>query len=363
MVDRAQRPVVGRGQPQIRPLAGALQVSLDQLEADPGQPRKDWKHHEGERRLAELVESIREFGVLQPLLVTEVDGDGPLPRYRVIAGGRRLQAARLAGLAGVPVVVREADLTQMRIMQLTENLQRQELAPLDEARGFQELMDIKEVSAPAVAALLHVSSQHVRDRLRLLADQILADAVERRQIGASVAREVLKLPDDELEALRNRVERGERLQMNDIAKARARLQAEGIFNPRRNVRKEPREIALSPVVHVPAETAVLPENAALTMPLPASTPSQDRPSIGVVQTMTSPAPKSTPEDTADDAAPDAAPREPETITLSALALAALLRSALKDVPQDILDQVLHVQLPRHALRAALAADCQRLAHD
>jgi ParB family chromosome partitioning protein len=219
-----------------RRLAGALEVPLEQLEADPKQPRHDWQHGEGERRLEELTESIREFGVLQPLLVREESTleDGR-QRYVIITGGRRYAAAQRAGLATLPVVVRGAEPQRVRVLQLIENLQRQDLSPLDEARAYHELMDLEDLSPPALAVRLHISAQHVRDRLRVLADQVLADAVARGQISATAARDIMQLPDEEVEAFRKRVRAGERLQTNDIASARARLMAAGVINPRRKV--------------------------------------------------------------------------------------------------------------------------------
>lgn len=234
-------PTIQAPQPRALPqdtgtrrLPGAIEVPLEQLAADHQQPRRDWSHGEGETRIEELAASIREFGILQPLLVRE---EGALAdgrqRYVIIAGGRRYVAAQRAGLTLVPVVVRGEEPARIRFLQLIENLQRQDLSPLDEARAYQELLDYESLTPPSLAARLHLSAQHVRDRLRLLADQVLADAVERRQISASAAREIMKLPDDEVLSFRARVSRGEQLQINDVATARARLAAEGVTNARR----------------------------------------------------------------------------------------------------------------------------------
>jgi hypothetical protein len=122
------------------------------------------------------------------------------------------------------------------VLQLIENLQRQQLAALDEARAYQELMEIQGLTTGAVAARLHISTQTVRDKLRLLRDQVLADAVERRHIAATVAREINKLPDDVAEDLRRRIQAGERFQVADIAEIRAHLAAAGVVNPRWNPR-------------------------------------------------------------------------------------------------------------------------------
>ena len=104
-----------------RRLPGALEVPIEQVIPDPGQPRQDWNHNEGERRIEELAASIREFGILQPLVVRE---EGALPdgrqQYVVIAGARRRIAAERAGLATVPVIVRGEEATRVRLLQLVD---------------------------------------------------------------------------------------------------------------------------------------------------------------------------------------------------------------------------------------------------
>lgn len=352
--DRTQRPAVAPDQVSILPLNGAYQLAVTQLEADPEQPRRDWEYQEGERRLAELVDSVREFGILQPLLVREIEVNGDQPRFRVVAGGRRLQAALLAGMATVPVVVREATSVKVRVLQLTENLQRLELSPLDEARSFQELMDILDLSAPKLAVRLHVSSQHVRDRLRLAADQVLADAVDRRQIGASVAREILKLPDEALQELRARVEHGERLQIADTVRARARLHAQGISNPRRNLT---RQSPISPEAGDNTSTGRAPEG-------PGTVGRVEEPrQVGLSSQLQSPMEPASAQDTqlySEAPSHTNRPSSEHGIALSTLALGTLLRVPLGELSEGLRDQILAIHLPRAALLAALQADCEYL---
>jgi len=217
-----------------RRLPGAMEVPIEQVSPDPSQPRQDWGHNDGARHLEDLAESVREFGILQPLVVRE-DGyvaDGR-QRYLIIAGGRRYAAAQRADLATVPVVVRGEESSRVRILQLIENLQRQELSPLDEARAYQELIDIEKLSPPMLAARLHLSAQHVRDRLRVLTDQVLTDAVERQQISATAARDMMQLPEEAFMSFRVRVLNGEPIQSSDVATVRMQLSAAGIVNPRR----------------------------------------------------------------------------------------------------------------------------------
>jgi len=248
------RTVVGATE---RRLAGAMEIPIEQVVPDPGQPRRDWGHDEGTRRLNELAASIREFGLLQPLLVRE---EGTLAdgrqRYVIIAGERRHTAATRIGLATIPVLVRSDEAMPLRILQLIENVQRQDLSPLDEARAYGELLDAENLSPPMLAARLHLSPQHVRDRLRLISDQVFADAVARGQLSATAARDILQLPESEIALLRDRVRAGERVQASDVATVRERLAAGGIVNPRRKGKDPKKQTAfVLSVQSVPPDAA------------------------------------------------------------------------------------------------------------
>ncbi len=232
--DRAQkRPVSAPMTADGERLAGARTVLIDQMVPDPGQPRHDWDDEESVARLAELASSLKEFDVLQPLLVRE-DGslDDGRTRYVIIAGGRRHAAAKLAGLATVPVVVRDEEGSRVRVLQLIENIQRRALAPLDEARAYQEIIDAEGISAEVLGVRLRISGQQVRNRLRLLDDQIMADAVERGQIKPSVARETDNLPAPYREAIRTRIAEGDRVPLSDVRHAQLQAVATGASNPR-----------------------------------------------------------------------------------------------------------------------------------
>jgi len=214
-------------------LAGARLVPIDQIVPDPDQPRRDWDNEESVARLAELAASLKEFGVLQPLLVRQ-DGslDDGRTRYAIIAGGRRRAAGEIAGLRTIPVVVRDEEAGRVRVLQLIENIQRRALAPLDEARAYQEIIDAEEISAEALGERLHISGQQIRERLRLLSDQGLADAVERGQIAPSVARAVQRLPEAAQEPLRARIKAGEALPLVEVHGVKERTAAAGVTNPR-----------------------------------------------------------------------------------------------------------------------------------
>lgn len=130
-----KRPALGKGLSALFPATvtsqSTLECPIDRIDANPEQPRTRFN----DAALAELAASIREAGIIQPLVVSET-GDG---RYALIAGERRLRAARIAGLVSVPVVVRQAAPENAFVMALVENIQREDLNPVEQARAFQRL--------------------------------------------------------------------------------------------------------------------------------------------------------------------------------------------------------------------------------
>ncbi len=226
--------------PGGQPLPGAFEIAIEQVVPDPDQPRRDWGHSDGETRLQQLAASIRQFGILQPLLVRP-DGKLPdgRPRFIIINGGRRRAAAEVAGVLSLPILVRGAEGTRLRIMQLIENLQRQDLSPLDEARAYQEIIDAEGFTANVLAERLAISSQMVRERLRLLQDDVVADALAGGQIILTVARAIQQFPPAVSASLKERLARGETVTTTDIEMLRIRMTANGIINPRRKSRAIP----------------------------------------------------------------------------------------------------------------------------
>ncbi|MCC6597168.1 MAG: ParB/RepB/Spo0J family partition protein [Alphaproteobacteria bacterium] len=137
-------------------------VGLDQLEPGKGQPRRIFK----ESSLDELADSIRQHGVLQPLLVREKnDSSG---RYEIVAGERRWRAAQKAGQHEVPVVVLTITDAQAFEIALIENLQREDLDPVDEAQGYQKLMNEYAYTQEKLAESLGKSRSHIANMMRLL---------------------------------------------------------------------------------------------------------------------------------------------------------------------------------------------------
>jgi len=139
---------------------GASQVSIDAIARNPRQPRHTFK----EAELEELAASIREYGVIQPLIVSPASGG----TYILIAGERRWQAARRAGLRTVPVVFRNASDQQLLELALIENIQRADLDPIEEAEAFQHLVKEFGLSHEAIAQRVGKSRRGGDHTLRLL---------------------------------------------------------------------------------------------------------------------------------------------------------------------------------------------------
>jgi ParB family chromosome partitioning protein len=191
------KQALGRGLKALIPdtpraRAGFAEIPVDHLHPNPQQPR----HRFDERTLEELAESIRRHGVLQPLLVSE---DGP-ERYLLMTGERRWRAARLAGLATVPAVIRErlADGEQLEVA-LVENLQRQDLTPLEEARAFEDLRTSLGLSQAEIAERVAMDRSTVANSLRLLKlPPEVQELVERGDISAGHGRTLLAFDGDDL---------------------------------------------------------------------------------------------------------------------------------------------------------------------
>ena len=159
-------------------------LSLDQLKPNPDQPRE----HFNRESLAELAESIRQQGIIQPILAESRADDG----YMLIAGERRWRAAELAGLNEVPVIVRDFSPEQKLEIALVENVQREDLTPMEEARAYRHLMDALGLSQQEVADKVGKKRSTVANSLRLLKlPETMRAAVEEGKLTAGHARALL----------------------------------------------------------------------------------------------------------------------------------------------------------------------------
>jgi ParB family chromosome partitioning protein len=176
--------------PEGRRAAGVLDVAIELIRPNPEQPRRAF----GAEELAELASSIRERGILQPILVRPMPGQEKA--YQIIAGERRWRAAQQAGLRAIPALVR--DLADQEVMEvaLIENIQRADLNALEEARGYDAIARRFQRSSDAIAKVVGKSRSHVANTLRLMR---LPGAVqihlEQGRLSAGHARALLEVDD------------------------------------------------------------------------------------------------------------------------------------------------------------------------
>lgn len=161
-------------------------VEVDRIKPNPFQPRREFD----EAKLKDLAESIRQYGILQPLVVTrketEKSDGGIVVEYELIAGERRLRASKLAGLAQVPVIIRDAsDGEKMKLeLAIIENLQREDLNPMDRARAFDRLVSEFGFKHGQVAERVGKSREYVSNTIRLLA---LPATMQEALVAGSIA--------------------------------------------------------------------------------------------------------------------------------------------------------------------------------
>ncbi len=169
---------------------GSISLRLTEIEPNKNQPRKEFD----EQALSELADSIREHGIIQPLLVRPQANGG----YQLIAGERRWRAARMVGLTEVPVVIREMTETEVMEIALIENLQREDLNPLEEANGYKELMNACGLTQEQVAKRVGKSRSAIANSLRLLnLPSELRPYLSRGTLSAGHAKAILGLDSAE----------------------------------------------------------------------------------------------------------------------------------------------------------------------
>lgn len=192
----AKRGGLGRGLSALIPGApesgdgpsGLLEVPVNAISPNPKQPRTNWDEDE----IASLAASIREVGILQPIVVRRATDEG----YELVAGERRLRAAKVAGLATVPVVLRDTDDADLLREALIENIHREDLGPIELAEAFRQLLEDLGLKQEELAERVGVSRSHIANTIRLLqlpleTQQLLTDA----RIQAGHARALLALGD------------------------------------------------------------------------------------------------------------------------------------------------------------------------
>lgn len=166
--------------------ASETKLPIEDIVPNPNQPRI----HFNETELRELSESIQEHGVLQPLLVRK-HGNG----YEIIAGERRYQASKLAGLEELPVIIKDVDDEQMLALALIENLQRSDLNPVEEAKGYRQLIDASGMTQEALSKAVSKSRSTITNSLRLLdLPEVVQQMIFEGKLTAGHARAILAIP-------------------------------------------------------------------------------------------------------------------------------------------------------------------------
>lgn len=177
------------------------ELRITEIEPNREQPRRQFD----EAALAELAESIKQYGLLQPITVRPMANLG----YQIVAGERRWRASRMAGLETVPVIIRETDDRECAEIAMIENLQREDLNPVEEARGYRSLMDRFSMTQEQVAQAVGKSRPAIANALRLLAlsDEALS-LLEKGEITAGHARALLAIDDPQLREVALTMARG-----------------------------------------------------------------------------------------------------------------------------------------------------------
>lgn len=167
----------------------SVTIKIADIEPNREQPRKEFDP----AALAELADSISQHGILQPLLLRPMMSGG----YRIVAGERRYRAARMAGLQEVPAVIREMTDTEEKLFALIENLQREDLTPLEEAKGYKVLIETEDFTQEEVSKTIGKSRPAITNALRLLnLPESIQKMLEEGKISAGHARTLLSFKDE-----------------------------------------------------------------------------------------------------------------------------------------------------------------------
>ena len=207
--------------------AGVSEIDLTMIDSNPYQPRRDFD----EGKLEELAASIKEHGVIQPIIVRRAG-----TRYHVIAGERRLRASRIAGLKEIPAIIKEAGESEMMQIAVIENVQRQDLNPVEEAAAYKRLIDEFALTQENVSDLVGKSRSAVANTLRLNKLPIdVLELVSRETLSEGHARALLGIRSTEGQSRLAKEAVRRKLSVRQLEEAVARL---GSVNRSRKVQKQ-----------------------------------------------------------------------------------------------------------------------------
>ncbi|MGN0765887.1 MAG: ParB/RepB/Spo0J family partition protein [Christensenellales bacterium] len=172
--------------------SGVEEVDIDKIITNSTQPRKSFD----QKALEELAQSIKSHGVIQPILVTAVGN-----KYQIVAGERRYRASKIAGLAKIPVIVKNLTIQQRKEIALIENIQRQDLNPIEEAYAYKALIEEYGVTQEELAEKLGKSRPAITNALRLLTlNPVVIDMVSSGRLSAGHARCLASIKDYQVQA-------------------------------------------------------------------------------------------------------------------------------------------------------------------
>ncbi len=229
---------------ELSSTSGAVKVKLMDIEPNRDQPRKQFD----DDALNDLANSIAQHGILQPLLVRPMS-DGT---YQLVAGERRWRASRLAGLTEVPVVIRDLTDAQVAELALVENLQRENLNPMETARGFKELADKFGYTQEEISNIIGCSRSAVANALRLLSlPEAIQDMVFEGKLSAGHAKAILTATDEEYQIQLAKLVVKEELSVREterLARKSIAVEPTGKKTKKRNPYYDEVELALSDVL-------------------------------------------------------------------------------------------------------------------
>ena len=191
-----KRTVLGRGLGALmddadiikEQISGIAEVEIAKIEANPYQPRTTFD----QEKLEELSTSIRELGLIQPITLRKIDGD----RFQIITGERRFRAAQMAGLAKIPAFIREADNDSMLEMALVENIQREDLNPIEISISYQRLIDECNLTQETLGTRIGKKRSTVTNYLRLLKlPAVIQKGLKEKQISVGHAKALINIED------------------------------------------------------------------------------------------------------------------------------------------------------------------------
>ncbi len=230
-VSRPQQPSARAPEPAPgNATSGLALLAIASIEPHPENPRVEFE----EGALEELAASIASRGVIQPVIVRPAGGG----RYQLVAGERRWRAAQKAQLHEIPAIIRELDDREVTALALIENIQREDLNPVEEARAYHRLSDRDGMAQSEIARLVDKSRSHVTNLMRLLAlPQPVLTLVEKGDLSMGHARALINCPDAEAIAERTVAKK---LSVRDVEKLVRKQAAGESAQPARRVAREPR---------------------------------------------------------------------------------------------------------------------------